>query len=121
MILTGSLEPVLRFAAALLVIAPAALALLAFGAWILFAPSDSVRWSETWVANGAHVGLGVWLLNVLTVAFALWAWFFLGVTFIPRERMQGTVLEVANLIAPGFVLSAVGWGVSRAWWRGRSN
>ena len=103
-----------KFSIALLVVAPIAIALLALGAWLLSAPSDEARWSESWVRVGTNLGIGIWLVNVLSEAIALWAWFFHDRGIIPAiETDQCIALTLASLVGPGFLLSSLCLALAR--------
>ena len=116
-VLSGNLvlEAMGRFSASLLVIAPVAIALLGFGAWILSAPSDETRWSESWVRIGTNLGIGLWLVNLITEAVALWAWFIHDKTILPVGAVdRSLVIAILSMIGPGIILSSIGLSVSRA-------
>lgn len=109
------LEAMLTFSLKVLVLAPAGIALLAFGAWLLSAPSDAVRWSEGWVRLGTNVGIGLWLVNLLSEALALWAWFFWGKSLLPSPDIERSVtLAILSVAAPGIVLTSIALSVVRA-------
>ncbi len=109
------LEAMLAFSFTILVLAPPGIALLAFGGWLLSAPNDAVRWSESWVRVGTNVGIGLWLVNLLTEALALWAWFFWGKSLVPSPAIDRSLtLAILSVAAPGIVLTSIGLSIVRA-------
>lgn len=116
-VLSGNLvlEGMVHFSASLLAIAPVAVASLGFGAWILSAPSDDARWSEAWVRIGTNLGIGLWLLNLLAEALALWAWFFFDKTIVPTAEVdRSVIMAIFSMVGPGAFLSSIVVSVSRA-------
>ena len=109
------LEAIAGFSFGLLVLGPVVVSVLAFGAWVLSAPSAAVRWSEEWVGTGINLCTGLWVLNLIAQGGALWAYLSGNVSLIPPPLLErSTPLLVLNLVGPGVILSSICLSIARA-------